>query len=138
MVEFIHQIRKYPLRFFKTCALYTSFITLGFSLGIVGPTLLDIRTQVQRGLSEVATALPARAGGYAVGSFVMGFVYDRVNYLLTASICMLVTAIMTAAMPHIHELYSLLVVFCVNGAFLGFFEAGKFDMCLTLIIILHF
>lgn len=70
MVEFVNQIRKYPHRFLETCALFTSFIALGLSLGVVGPTLLDLQTQVQRDLNEVATALPARAGGYALGSFV--------------------------------------------------------------------
>jgi hypothetical protein len=70
MVEFINQIRKYPHRFLETGALFTSFIGLGFSLGVVGPTLLDLQTQVQRELSEVAYALPARAGGYALGSLI--------------------------------------------------------------------
>ena len=70
MVEFVNQIKLYPLRFVKTCALYTALIGVGFSLGVVGPTLLDLKTQVGRGLSDVSYALPARAGGYALGSFV--------------------------------------------------------------------
>ena len=78
MVEFVNQIKLYPLRFFKTCALYTAFIGIGFSLGVVGPTLLDLKSQVGRGLSEVATALPARAGGYALGSFVSEYTTQRV------------------------------------------------------------
>ena len=54
----------------------------------------------------------------------VGFLYDRVDFMLTASICMAITTVLTAAMPHVYELYSLLTVFFLNGGFLGFFEAG--------------
>lgn len=118
------EVRSHPLRVLKTLCLYSAMISLGFSLAILGPTLLDLKTQVQRPLEDIAISLPVRAGGYAVGSFIMGFVYDKLNMQLTASICMAICAIFTTSMPHIHDLWILLTVFFLNGCFLGFFEAG--------------
>lgn len=69
-MSFLGEIRAHPRRFVKTLCFFSSTMSLGASLGILGPTLLDMCTQVERPLEDVATALPARAGGYAIGSFV--------------------------------------------------------------------
>lgn len=62
------EIRNHRVRFVKTLALYSCYLSIGLSLGIVGPTLLDLRQQVQTGLQQISFALTARAGGYAIGS----------------------------------------------------------------------
>ena len=62
------EISRHRIRFVKTLALYSCYLSLGFSLGIVGPTLLDLRQQVQSGIQQISFALTARAGGYALGS----------------------------------------------------------------------
>ena len=125
MPAFVSSIRSHPLRFIKTCALYTSFIAVGFSLGVVGPTLLDLRTQVQEDIKQVSISLSTRAGGYALGSVVTGLLFKKVNFLLTSSLCLLASSVLTAVTPHIHGLYVLWSVFFMNGIFLGFFEAAS-------------
>ena len=69
MAQWLTQIKLYPMRLVKTLTIYCCMLSIGLSFGVIGPTLLDLRTQVSRGLTEVSVALPARAGGYAIGSF---------------------------------------------------------------------
>ena len=69
MARWLDQIRLYPMRAVKSLALYTCLLTLGMGAAIIGPTLLDLRTQVFRTLTEVSAIMPARSGGYALGSF---------------------------------------------------------------------
>ena len=44
------------------------YLALGLSLGIVGPTLLDLRQQAQSSITEISYCLTSRAAGYALGS----------------------------------------------------------------------
>lgn len=55
-------------RFLKTLALWSGYLALGMSVGIKGPTLLDLREQVSTSLTGISFALTARAGGYVIGS----------------------------------------------------------------------
>jgi hypothetical protein len=66
----IEEIRLHPSRAFKTLVLCFSMFTIALTYSVIGPTLLDLKTQVSRGLEEVSIALPARAGGYAIGSLI--------------------------------------------------------------------
>lgn len=125
MARWLQQIRIYPLQFFKTMVIYTTILAMGLGSGLFGPTLLDLRTQVSRSLSEISLVMPARSLGFGVGSMAMGFTYQRVNILLFGSVAMTLATITTALIPHILDLWSLLVVFLFNGIFLGGFEAGS-------------
>ena len=70
MAVWLDQIRLYPMRFFKTLCVYFSMMAIGLSYGVIGPTLLDLQTLVGCSLDEASLSLPARAGGYAIGSFI--------------------------------------------------------------------
>lgn len=54
--------------FAKICVVYLIFIFIGFSLGIPGPSMLDLGLKLNASLDEIAVIIPARAGGYAVGA----------------------------------------------------------------------
>lgn len=69
-MRFWTEIKDHPIRFLKTAGLWSCFVSLGMSLAIVGPTLLDLRHQVSTSIKEVSFALAARAGGQAIGSLV--------------------------------------------------------------------
>lgn len=69
----IQQIRQHKVRFLKTCVLYVTLTALGLSVGMVGPTLLDLKIALSASnvtLTQVSFVLPGRAGGYAVGSLI--------------------------------------------------------------------
>lgn len=63
------EIRAHKDRAIKTLVLMSCWLALGMSLGIVGPTLLDLQEMVQVDTSKIAYALSSRSGGYALGSF---------------------------------------------------------------------
>lgn len=121
---FISQMQCHPVRAAKTFALYFSYLGLSMMNAVVGPTLLDLRTQLGRSLDEVAYIIPGRAAGFAVGSLVMAFLYDKVNFLLTSSICITIVGVMVAAIPHLHNLPWLIGIFVINGASHAFIETG--------------
>lgn len=58
------------MRFFKTVILYYTALAYGMSLSIVGPSLLDLRTQVQSSLTTVTFIMTARAAGIAIGALI--------------------------------------------------------------------
>ena len=123
---FFNQIKTHPVRFAKSCGLFTCFLTIGLSLGIVGPSLLDFSDKTHKDLKFVALILPFRAGGYAVGSFISGLIYQRIDFQICASITMGFSAAFTIAIPFVVEIWTLLVCFMIVGFCLGLFSAGKF------------
>ena len=76
----IDQMRRYPLRVLKTLLLYLNYLALGLSLGVPGPTLLDLQILVQASVSEISFVLPGRAGGFAIGSLLGETLYCQMLY----------------------------------------------------------
>ena len=60
--------------------LFTCMLGIGLNYGIIGPSLIDLKTQLSADLASVSVLLPSRAGGYALGSFLMGFLYKKYNF----------------------------------------------------------
>ena len=67
-MQFWIEARSHPVRTLKTACLFAAYATIGLATGTVGPTLLDLRQQVQTDLRTIATVVTARTGGHAVGS----------------------------------------------------------------------
>jgi len=130
--SFIEQIRLHPVNFLKTIALFTSIFATAMTFTIIGPTLLDLKTQVNREINEISYVITARSGGYALGSFFMGLVFEKINVELFCSVAMGVACIMTLLIPHMPDLYSLLVVFNLGGLFLGSYETAANSFLLFL------
>ena len=63
----LSEIHAHGVRFQKHACILSCYLALGLSLGIVGPTLLDLRHQVGSSLTDISFSLTARAAGYAVG-----------------------------------------------------------------------
>ena len=124
------QIRAQQVGFLKTVCLYCCMFGIGVSFGVTGPTLLDLKTQLDLDLTDVATSLPARAGGYALGSLIMGFLYDKINLFFFGSLSMGISTVLTAILPHLTNLYVFLSAFFVTGCFLGALETGANMMLL--------
>ena len=67
-MRLLQEIRSHPVSFAKHACLMSCYVALGFSLGIVGPTLLDLRQQVRVSLPAASYCITSRAAGYAIGS----------------------------------------------------------------------
>ena len=60
------QIKRNKVRFVKSCGLYACLFLIGFSDGIVGPTVIDLAIQTGSNLTMTPYILPFRAGGFLV------------------------------------------------------------------------
>lgn len=120
-----NEIRQHPVRLVKSCGLFSCFLTIGLSLGIVGPTLLDFQDKTRSDLKLVSLILPFRAGGYAFGSLVSGLLYERTDVQILTSFTMMVSAGFTLAIPFLNEIWSVLAFFLIIGLCLGLFSASK-------------
>lgn len=60
-------------RIIKTFALYASFVVVGLTCAIIGPSLLDLQLALSTTYEEIAYALSGRSSGYALGSFISKF-----------------------------------------------------------------
>lgn len=60
------EIKKYKIRFLKSCLFYSSFFLTGLAVGIIGPSLIDLAVRTNTDLTKTSLTLPFRAGGYVV------------------------------------------------------------------------
>lgn len=68
MMKIVQQIKENKVRAIKTLAVYFAFIGNGLCSGISGPTLLDLQIAANSSLEQITWVIPARSGGYAIGS----------------------------------------------------------------------
>ena len=117
-------MRTHKTRVVKSISLWIGYMAVGMSLAMVGPTLLDLQQQVQTGITNISFVLTARAAGFVAGSLIMGLIYSRVNFLSATAFTFATSAGLTFAISYMEQLWSLLLVFIINGGCLGFFEAA--------------
>ena len=67
-------------RLFKTLFLWSGTLSIGFSIAVVGATLLDLQQQVGTDLTSISYLLPARSVGYVVGSLFCESLDSSANY----------------------------------------------------------
>lgn len=60
-----------------TYGYYVAFISLGLMLGVLGPTLPDLARQTNSRLSEIGFLFTVRSIGGLLGTFLVGYLYDR-------------------------------------------------------------
>ena len=124
-MRMLQEIGRHPVRAWKTLALFTVYGMCGMSVGVMGPSLLDLRQQVQTSISNAALIMTARAAGHVCGSLLMGFIYSRINYQLTECLLMLTACLLSVSVPFTSSIASLLTIFVFLGVVLGFCEAGS-------------
>jgi len=64
-------------KFIKTILVYSINVALGLNISIPGPTLLDLQHHVGHNttLEDITLLLPARSGGYALGSILRKYTH---------------------------------------------------------------
>ena len=94
----------------QTVLYFASFVLLGGTFAIVGPTLSSLAAHAQVGLVEISIVFTAHATGYLVGSLLSGRVFDRMRgHPILAFSLLCVSAIMVA-MPLLKALWLLVAV----------------------------
>ena len=67
-MHLLNEMRGHVVRSQKQACIMSCFLSLGMSLGISGPTLLDLKHQVQGSITDVSYTVTTRSAGYALGS----------------------------------------------------------------------
>lgn len=122
--QIINDLLKHKHRYIKTFTMYSCCIQLGLSMEIIGPTLIDLTYQTHSNLTEAAAVLPFRAGGYAVGAFITGIIYDHVNMQLLMMATMTIAGVLTFVIPLIRTMWVIWFLFLGIGVSMGAFEAA--------------
>jgi FHS family Na+ dependent glucose MFS transporter 1 len=108
----------------KTAAYYCSYILLGLTTGVIGPTLPALAEQTQARLSEISTLFTALAAGYMLGSLLGGWLYDRTpgHPLVLAALAGMLAG--TLLVPFLPILWVLMAVVFVLGVGQGVLDVG--------------
>jgi MFS transporter, FHS family, Na+ dependent glucose transporter 1 len=108
----------------RTAAYYIAFIALGLVGGMLGPILPTLQEHTRATISQISFVFSARTVGYAVGSILLGRLYDRLpGHLLLGGVLFGMAASVALA-PIIPTLWLLFLVFILVGMMEGIVDVG--------------
>lgn len=90
-----------------TILLWVSFLLIGFSDSMRGPTVLDLKDLVGVELSAISSTFALRSFGGLIGSLATGILLDRFrrsSRYLAIAMAYLVASLCTAGLPHVPSL----------------------------------
>ncbi|KAI1282592.1 Major facilitator superfamily domain-containing protein 4A [Halotydeus destructor] len=116
--------------YLKSFSLCLAFINVGSVVSIIGPTILELQCAINVSYEDVVKIMPARASGYALGSLIVGVLYDKLNPLLTVAVTLTTTGICAILLPWATSLVSILII-----AFLSAIGSGIIDSCCNVFIL---
>lgn len=112
------------LRWFTTVILCASFLGLGLSVAILGPTFQDLATNVNRNISSLSLIFVGRSFGYLTGSVIGGVLFDYMNHFLLLGVSLLATTIGLHLVPFCKTAVLLTVMMAVFGVSIGIMDTG--------------
>ncbi|XP_041660747.1 sodium-dependent glucose transporter 1 [Cheilinus undulatus] len=111
-------------RWIVTLALCASFLGLGMSISVLGPTFEDLAVNVKKNISNISYIFVGRAAGYMGGSIVGGILFDCMNPHLLLGLSMLVTALGMCAIPFCKQALILTALISSIGMSMGVLDTG--------------
>ncbi|XP_041716698.1 sodium-dependent glucose transporter 1 [Coregonus clupeaformis] len=105
-------------------ALCASFLGLGMSISVLGPTFQDLAINVNQNISNISYIFVGRSMGYIGGSVLSGILFDYINSHLLLGLSMLVTAIGMFAIPFSKTALLLTALMSSIGVSMGFLDTG--------------
>ncbi|XP_071957030.1 sodium-dependent glucose transporter 1-like [Antedon mediterranea] len=119
-------------RILKTVILFSSFISLGLAVAILGPTIPNLILQVGTGYSQLSFIFLTRGFGYMVGAVVAGFLIERFNPFRLLGFSLALCAIAMVLMPAVKSLQFLILLFILAGFAMGCLDTGGNVMCIQI------
>ncbi|GAA6218555.1 sodium-dependent glucose transporter 1 [Lates japonicus] len=111
-------------RWIVTLALCASFLGLGMSVSVLGPTFEDLAVNVNKNISNISYIFAGRAMGYIGGSLLGGILFDCMNPHLLLGFSMLVTAFGMCAIPFCKQALFLTGFMSSIGISMGILDTG--------------
>ena len=104
--------------------LYTVMLGMGSMHTVVGPTFLDLAYNLKASVKQISTIYVTQGIGFALGTIAGGLLIDRVPKTLFMVAVTVMTAIVTASIPHWPKLWMLSICFLFRGATIRSLEIG--------------
>ncbi|KAK1170211.1 sodium-dependent glucose transporter 1-like [Acipenser oxyrinchus oxyrinchus] len=104
--------------------LCASFLGLGMSIAVLGPTFEDLAVNVKQNISNISYIFVGRSMGYIGGSVVSGIVFDCMNQQLLLGFLLLITALGLFAIPFCKTALLLTGIMSLIGVSMGFLDTG--------------
>ncbi|XP_064196072.1 sodium-dependent glucose transporter 1 [Anguilla rostrata] len=111
-------------RWLITLALCGSFLGLGMSISVLGPTFEDLAINVRQNISNISYIFVGRSMGYIGGSVLAGVLFDYMNHHLLLGFSMLVTAFGMCAIPFCKKAILLTALMSSVGVSMGVLDTG--------------
>ncbi|MFT7802931.1 monocarboxylate transporter 10 [Arapaima gigas] len=107
-----------------TLTLCASFLGLGMSISVLGPTLGDLATNVKQNISSISHVFVGRSAGYMGGSILAGLLFDYMNPHLLLGLSMLLTAFGMMAVAFCSNAVLLTALMSCIGVSMGSLDTG--------------
>ncbi|KAM9496992.1 sodium-dependent glucose transporter 1 [Clarias gariepinus] len=111
-------------RWMITLTLCASFLGLGMCISVLGPTLEDLATNVNKNISNISYIFAGRATGYIAGSLLGGLLFDLLNSHLLLGFAMLMTSFGMFATPFCKKALILAALVSSVGMSMGILDTG--------------
>ncbi|KAI3364720.1 hypothetical protein L3Q82_010848 [Scortum barcoo] len=111
-------------RWMVTLALCGSFLGLGMSISVLGPTFEDLAVNVKKNISNISYIFVGRSAGYIGGSLLGGVLFDCMNPHLLLGFSMLVTSFGMCAIPFCKQALLLTGFMSSIGISMGVLDTG--------------
>ncbi|CAL8394883.1 unnamed protein product [Gadus morhua 'NCC'] len=111
-------------RWSVTLALCASFLGLGMSISVLGPTFQDLADNLNRNISNISFVFVGRSAGYIGGSLIGGVLFDCMNPHLLLGFSLLVTAAGMCAIPFCKMAAVLTCLMSSIGVSMGILDTG--------------
>ncbi|KAJ0061287.1 hypothetical protein NL108_014809 [Boleophthalmus pectinirostris] len=111
-------------RWLTTAALCVSFLGLGMSIAVIGPTFQDLAMNVHQNISNISYIFAGRSAGYIAGSLLGGTLLDCLNSYLLLGLAMLLTALGLCAIPFCRQALVLTIFMACIGISMGVLDTG--------------
>lgn len=121
------------LPYVTTAAYYLSFIILGLTTAITGPSLLTLGEHTSSGYESISFIFIFGSLGYIIGSYLGGRAYDRIPAHKLIVVTLLILGVATALIPLSRSLEVLFSAMFLSGLVSGIIDVGGN----TLIIWMH-
>ncbi|XP_056151152.1 sodium-dependent glucose transporter 1 [Lampris incognitus] len=109
-------------RWVVTLALCASFLGLGMSISVIGPTFEDLAVNVKKNISNISYIFVGRSMGYIGGSLLGGILFDCMSPHLLLGLSMLVTAFGMCAIPFCKKALLLTALMSSIGISMGILD----------------
>lgn len=111
-------------RWIVTLVLCASFLGLGMSISVIGPTFEDLAVNVKKNISNISHIFVGRSAGYIGGSLFGGALIDCMNPNILLGVSMLFTALGMCTIPFCKQALLLTVLMSGIGISMGVLDTG--------------